>query len=708
VSHKDVNGNVTWVQTIITPIKDKHGNVTAALELAVPITERKKMEADSLSYEEKLLALHNHALLLDRARDPDEVVRYTLDAMEHSLKFTTIDVLVADDGYLHRKGSRGKPASLLKMPLTGPGVIVKAANTKKTMRIADTRKEEAYVGRDGRIGKEIVQRNMSELAVPVIIDGTVVAVLNAENEAINAFSHADQKLLELLALRFASDLRRLQEETELRKSREQYRTLLEASSDAISVNIGTRVAYANKRCADLLGFSDPSELVGRDFLEFVAPEDREIVKGRSLGRERGESVPALYEFMIQRKDGTRIAVETNATAIEYEGRRATLSFRRDITERKRLEEELKRYSQHLEELVSGRTAELKASEEKFRAITEGSFDPIITLNSEGHITYASPAFFLTTGFSSAQTIGNHYTSYLPKDEIVKLTPTVMKVLAGEVVRSQETEILRDDGSLCPVELSISPINETGGTVSAVEIIVRDVTERRKLAEMRNRFVSTVTHELRTPLVSILGYIDLTLSKPEELSKNVESNLQVVKRNSNRLLDLTNDLLDIQRMQAGRFQLNLKALNFKQIIDQCAAEIQPFIHDRRQSLSLNVPERPLPIQGDPIRLVQVLMNLFSNASKFTSEGGNITIHVIEQADVIKVQVSDTGIGIKPEDIEKIFQPFAPIQKRSYIKGTGLGLSITKGLVEAHGGKISAESEGEGKGTTFTLTIPKLKT
>jgi signal transduction histidine kinase len=103
-----------------------------------------------------------------------------------------------------------------------------------------------------------------------------------------------------------------------------------------------------------------------------------------------------------------------------------------------------------------------------------------------------------------------------------------------------------------------------------------------------------------------------------------------------------------------------------------------------------------------------MNLLSNASKFTSEGGNITIHVIEQADVFKVQVSDTGIGIKPEDLERIFQPFASIQKNNYIKGTGLGLSITKGLVEAHGGKISAESAGEGKGAVFTFIIPKRRT
>jgi two-component system phosphate regulon sensor histidine kinase PhoR len=466
-----------------------------------------------------------------------------------------------------------------------------------------------------------------------------------------------------------------------------------------------RVIWANKHMREVFGDVENERCYRAYYERSEVCENCSVREIFEMGKEQ-----VTRERSRREVNGNVIWLQVIATPIKdkHGNVTAALELAVPITERKRLEEELKQHSQHLEELVARRTAELKTSEEKFRVIAEASSDPIITLNSEGRITYASPALFLMTSFPPPQIIGTHYTSYLPKDEIVKLAPIVTKVLAGEVVRSQETEILRDDGSLCPVELSISPIIETGGTVGAVEIIVRDVTERRRLAEMRSRFVSTVTHELRTPLVSILGYLDLTLAKPKELSKNVESNLQVVKRNSNRLLDLTNDLLDIQRMQAGKLQLNLKALDFKQIIDQCAAEIQPFIHDRRQSLSLNVPERPLPIQGDPIRLVQVLMNLFSNASKFTSEGGNITIHVIEQPDVIKVQVSDTGIGIKQEDIEKIFQPFAPIQKRSYIKGTGLGLSITKGLVEAHGGKISAESKGEGKGTTFTFTIPKLKT
>ncbi|MGA3298113.1 MAG: PAS domain S-box protein, partial [Candidatus Bathyarchaeia archaeon] len=164
-------------------------------------------------------------------------------------------------------------------------------------------------------------------------------------------------------------LNRHEAEMKVLKSQDQYRMLLEASRDAISVAVGPTLVYVNKRCAELLGFSDPSELMGQDFSEFIVPEDREMVRDRTLRRERGENVPALYEFMIQRKNGTRIPVETHAIAIEYERKRATLSFRRDITERKAAEKEI-------------------ASLAKF-PIENPS--PILRVNGDGIIVYANPA-----------------------------------------------------------------------------------------------------------------------------------------------------------------------------------------------------------------------------------------------------------------------------------------------------------------------------
>jgi signal transduction histidine kinase len=130
-----------------------------------------------------------------------------------------------------------------------------------------------------------------------------------------------------------------------------------------------------------------------------------------------------------------------------------------------------------------------------------------------------------------------------------------------------------------------------------------------------------------------------------------------------------------------------------------------INGRRQALKMNIPRGPIRILGDTVRLTQVVMNVLDNASKFTPDGGRIAMHVEDRMDRVVTEVSDSGIGIRSEDLKQVFEPFSAIKKATYIKGTGLGLSVTKGLVEAHGGAITVQSGGEGKGSTFTITIPK---
>jgi signal transduction histidine kinase len=152
---------------------------------------------------------------------------------------------------------------------------------------------------------------------------------------------------------------------------------------------------------------------------------------------------------------------------------------------------------------------------------------------------------------------------------------------------------------------------------------------------------------------------------------------------------------------------LESQDLTNIIEHCIEEIQPFLEGKKQNFNLKIPESPLMVRVDRIRLSQIIMNLLNNATKYTPEGGDITLVIKEMKDVIQVQVFDNGIGVREEDLGKIFQPFSNIKKSNYIKGTGLGLSVTKGLVEAHGGTIQAHSDGEGKGTTFTFTLPITK-
>jgi PAS domain S-box-containing protein len=242
----------------------------------------------------------------------------------------------------------------------------------------------------------------------------------------------------------------------------------------------------------------------------------------------------------------------------------------------------------------------------------------------------------------------------------------------------------------------------------IEGIVHDITEHRKLEIMKDQFISAVTHELRTPLISIKGYVDYVLAEDQKVPlENVRPSIEIVKRNADRLLELTNDLLDIQRMESGKLQLKLQDVDIRDLLRKCVDEIRPLLDQKHQHLHLQIPNGPLKVQADPLRLDQVIMNLLNNATKFTGEGGHITIGVkdVRSTGDLEISVTDTGIGISPQDLTRVFEPFATINKSTYYKGTGLGLSLTKIWVGAHGGSISASSPGTKQGATFTFTLPR---
>lgn len=483
----------------------------------------------------------------------------------------------------------------------------------------------------------------------------------------------------------------------------------------------------NKSAERIYGYS-AEEAVGES-ISILIPSDRADDLTHALQRIRNGERVERYETERVRKDGKLISVSLTVSPInDLSGRLVGAStIARDITEGKRMEEKLRQYSDHLEDLVEKQVHELRKAEEKYHSLIENIPDAVFTIDLEGHITFSNKVGEKITGYPLRQLLSMNMKEIIAPQHFAKIQERLQARKRGEEdLPPHQFEIARSDGKRLPVEMSTTPL-VLDGHLYGIQGIVRDVTERKEMEKLRQRatvtlledaigrrelenmkaqFISVITHELRTPLVSIKGYMDLAISEgPEKMSKEVESELQVVRSNTDRLLSLVNDLLDVQRMQAGRLQLNLQPTDFKKVIDSCITEIQPMLTARRLSLKVEVPEAELLIQGDKTRLCQVMMNLLSNATKFSLEGSEVTLDVEEQGETVKVSLSDSGIGISKEDLLRIFEPFTAIQKPSYIKGTGLGLNITKGLVEAHGGKIWAESDGEGKGATFIFTLPK---
>ena len=241
----------------------------------------------------------------------------------------------------------------------------------------------------------------------------------------------------------------------------------------------------------------------------------------------------------------------------------------------------------------------------------------------------------------------------------------------------------------------------------IDAIVRDLTEHKKLESMKNGFIVAVTHELRTPLVSIKGYIDHILTREPNVSDSLKSKIEVVQRNTDRLLELTNDLLNIQSMENGTFEIKLQKLNLTEVLTQCVEEIQPILTDKQQEVNLDVPDENLMVSADRLRLSEVLMNVLNNATKFTRDGGHIVIRAEGDRSFATVYVADDGIGIDKKDLDRVFEPFTVIGKHTYFKGTGLGMSLAKKLIEAQGGKIWVTSFGKGLGATFAFTLPIAK-
>jgi signal transduction histidine kinase len=232
-----------------------------------------------------------------------------------------------------------------------------------------------------------------------------------------------------------------------------------------------------------------------------------------------------------------------------------------------------------------------------------------------------------------------------------------------------------------------------------------VARENEVDRVRSRFLSTITHELRTPLTSIKGYIDIIRSGfAGEVPGEIDELLEVVTRNTDRLSTLTNDLLDIQRIETGRLEVDLTPIDLREVLASCTQEIKPFLDEKNQTLHTRISDNPIMVQGDQVRLSQVVMNILNNASKFSPEEETISLEATLEGEEVRVSISDKGIGIKEEDLERVFEPLAMIEKPIYVKGTGLGLSVSKGIIELHGGKIWAESEGEWKGATLIITLP----
>jgi PAS domain S-box-containing protein len=350
------------------------------------------------------------------------------------------------------------------------------------------------------------------------------------------------------------------------------------------------------------------------------------------------------------------------------------------------------------------------SQARVQAVMDATTEGILLIGRDRVIGYHNRRFLELFGFKSEQIDGQSLAAIDSAIDRIFDEPDEFRR------RIDEADERPDEVTRFPIkqhypevrdlEIYAAPVTDRDGRDLGRLHAFRDVTRERELDRMKDEFVSLVSHELRTPLTSIKGYVDLLLDGDAgEVTEEQKEFLDIVKSNSDRLVMLVNDLLDVSRIEAGRINLRLHPVDLAGSIDEVATSLQPLMEQKRQSLTLELPEDLPQVMADRDRVAQIMTNLLSNAHKYTLEGGAVTVRAQASEDEVQVEVSDTGVGMTREELDKLFAKFFRAQNPATqnIGGTGLGLNIVRSLVEKQGGRIWVTSEPM-KGSTFSFTIP----
>jgi two-component system, OmpR family, phosphate regulon sensor histidine kinase PhoR len=289
-------------------------------------------------------------------------------------------------------------------------------------------------------------------------------------------------------------------------------------------------------------------------------------------------------------------------------------------------------------------------------------------------------------------------------ELAREEQPTWRAVHGETLRDYMIWVGEDPRMRRAFAVSVSPFFTPAGEFDGAVLAYHDVTELMNAVRLKDEFVATVSHELRTPLTSIVGYVDVLLEDVSEIPPDARPFLMTVQRNARRLHRLVDDLLS-DALKLGKAELHLGRISLAGVVRTSAVEAEKMAMQNGLAFELDSGRSLLEVSGDAERLAQVIDNIFNNAIKFTPRGGRVACRILRDGDQAVVQISDTGRGIPPEELEDVFVKFfrSPGVQSDAIPGTGIGLAISKAIVEAHGGTIDLDSM-VGVGTTFQIRLP----
>jgi PAS domain S-box-containing protein len=478
--------------------------------------------------------------------------------------------------------------------------------------------------------------------------------------------------------------------------KELYKKLIQNSLEGILIlDFKGKILFANPAIAKIFGFKNTEETIGKNALDFIDSKYRKkLIKDQNLVRMGKEGFLNIYKAVTTSRE--KIWIEGIGYKIKHLGKTANVIFIRDITKRQK---------------TSGELVKLG---DKYKALTEMSSDGIITIDIYGKLTYVNPSFEKMCEKNQDELIGTLFRDFLSEGSVYLFQEIFIDARKNnKKIRNVELELSNRNEGHIPIEVSLAPLRNDYNEFIGMACTVHDITEHKRIEEelkksekLKTEFMNIAAHELKSPVTPIKGYLDLIISD-ENVNERTKKWGMIGLRNTEKLLELVNDILDVSRLDSDTMTFNMEKINLVNIIEEVVEDMKPAVEAKNLTFNTFISKKLPYIYGDRYRLEQVLKNLLTNAIKFTNQG-SITINTKIEDSYLLISIEDTGIGIAEGKLKKIFTKFyqAYTSNNRKSEGTGLGLFICNEIIKRHNGKIWAESKIS-KGSKFIIRIPSIQ-
>ncbi len=714
--HPDADHFGEEEMTLLQAIADQAGIAVERARLFTAEQERRRFAS----------TLQEIARTINSTLDPDQVFPQILEQLERLIAYDSASILVKQDDQLRLVAARGfadcEAALGLTIPLDPELLVGRVLTTGQPMVVYDVQQDDRWMQIDKLPETSQIH---GWIGAPLVVRDRAVGMLNLDSHRVGAYGPAEVEVVSAFADQAAAAVANAQLYSEIQRRVQAMVALAETARVVTSsLNLDEVLQHITQQTKESLDVEGTSlwlldEVTGD--LEFKVASGKVADNMIGIRLRSGEGVAGWVvehdELLLvadvqgdprfSRKVDEQVGFETRAIAgapIRVKGR--TIGVLEAVNPRR------DEFMQEQMELLKGIAAqagtaithaqlfaEIQAAQLRYAGLFEDSVDPILITDLGGTITDANRRAETFLGYPRKELLGISVLSlHLPDSG--QLPDNLSQLKPGQTL-AYESQAKHSKGYSLAIEVHAKRIDI--GKQPIVQWILRDISERLELDELRADLTSMVFHDLRSPLGNILSSLEVMQTSISEEDDTLQSVLSIAQRSGRRASRLVESLLDLDRLEAGQAVLEKTRAAIGVLVTEAVEEVHPTAeakgHVMKFDLASNIPD----VEMDMDMIRRVLINLLENAVKHTRGGGQVTVAVREKDDYIVVSVKDSGRGIPPRDQQRIFEKFSRIGHESRLKGRGIGLAFCRLAIEAHGGRIWVESE-EREGSTFLFTLP----